>query len=41
MDVLGGQQPAQDLPQVDELFVCLFVNPHPPLDYILFNDERN
>lgn len=27
MDVVGGQRPAQDLSQVNELFVCLFVSP--------------
>ena len=25
MEVLGGERPAQDLLQVNELFVCLFV----------------
>ena len=29
MDVLGGQRLTQDLLQVNELFVCLFVNPNP------------
>ena len=29
MEVLGGERPAQDLLQVNELFVCLFVNPNP------------
>ena len=29
MDVKGGQRHAQDLLQVNNLFVCLFVNPNP------------
>ena len=41
MDVLGGERLAQDLLQVNELFVCLFVNPHPPIDSILIIAERN
>ena len=28
MDVKGGQRHAQDLLQVNNLFVCLFVNPN-------------
>ena len=40
MNAISGQRPAQDLLQVNELFVCLFVNPNtnPPL---LFHTLRS
>ena len=41
MDVKGGERLAQDLLQANELFLCLFVNPHPPFDTILIIAERN